>query len=158
MDMLDRDGTARRSRLYRTPAFPPGAGPDFVNAAMCLPWRGGPHALLSELHRIEAAFGRTRATRWEARRMDLDLIALDDLVVPDPATQASWAEMPVADASKIIPEELIIPHPRLAERPFVLVPMADVALDWVHPVTGRGLGDLLAALPAADRAEVVALD
>ena len=57
------------SRLYATPAFPAGAGPDFVNAAAALDWHGSAVDLLALLHEIEAALGRTRRTRWEARIM-----------------------------------------------------------------------------------------
>ena len=71
------------SRLYRTPCFPPGAGPDYVNAAFAadVPAELSPDAILSLLHRIEAEMGRTRETRWGMRTLDLDLIALGDAVL-----------------------------------------------------------------------------
>jgi 2-amino-4-hydroxy-6-hydroxymethyldihydropteridine diphosphokinase len=144
----------RASRLYRTPAFPPGAGPDFVNAAAALPWHGTAAALLAVLHRIEAAFGRTRRTRWEARMMDLDLLALGAQVLPDAATQIAWADLPAERAAAETPQTLILPHPRLAERGFVLVPLADVAPDWRHPLTGRRVAEMVAALPQAVRDEI----
>lgn len=144
----------RASRLYRTPAFPAGSGPDFVNAAVALDWGGTPEALLALLHGIEAEFGRTRNARWEARMMDLDLIALGARVLPDAATHARWAALPPERAAVEAPGELILPHPRLAERSFVLVPLADVAPDWRHPVTGRDVRRMLADRPAAERAEI----
>lgn len=144
----------RASRLFRTPAYPPGAGPDFVNAAAALPWRGTAAALLAALHRIEAAFGRTRGARWEARMMDLDLLALGAQVLPDAATQMAWADLPAERAAAETPPTLILPHPRLAERGFVLVPLADVAPDWRHPLTGRRVAEMVAALPAAVRDEI----
>jgi 2-amino-4-hydroxy-6-hydroxymethyldihydropteridine diphosphokinase len=146
------------SRLYRTPAFPPGSGPDFVNAALALDWDGSPEALLSLLHEIESAFGRTRATRWEARLIDLDLIALGDSVLPDAATQVHWAALPADRAAVDTPEQLIVPHPRLAERGFVLVPLADVAPDWRHPVTGRSVAQMLADRPPEERAAIRAIE
>lgn len=148
------DGPARHSALYATPAFPPGAGPDFVNAALRISWAGTAQALLARLHGIEARMGRVRTDRWAARIIDLDLIALGPQVHPDRATQTRWADLPPEAAGRETPEALILPHPRLAERPFVLVPAAEVAPDWVHPVTGRGLAAMLADLPAAARAEV----
>ncbi|MBF9057814.1 2-amino-4-hydroxy-6-hydroxymethyldihydropteridine diphosphokinase [Rhodobacterales bacterium HKCCSP123] len=146
------------SRLYRTPAFPPGSGPDFVNAVVALDWRDTPEALLSLLHKVEAAFGRTRTARWEARLMDLDLIALDDRVCPDAATQARWAALSPERAAVEAPGELILPHPRLAERSFVLVPLAEIAPDWRHPVTGHDVLQMLGDRPAEERAEIRPID
>jgi 2-amino-4-hydroxy-6-hydroxymethyldihydropteridine diphosphokinase len=147
-------GSVRASTLYTTPAFPPGAGPDFVNAVVAFDWDSTAEALLSLLHRIEAAFGRTRSARWEARLMDLDLIALGDAVLPDPATQADWAALPPGRAAVETPSELILPHPRLAERSFVLVPLAEIAPDWRHPVTGRDVAQMLADRPADERSKI----
>lgn len=148
----------RASRLYRTPAFPPGSGPDFVNAAVALDWTGTPEALLALLHDVEAAFGRTRTARWEARLMDLDLIALGAQVLPDAATQARWVDLPPERAAVETPGDLILPHPRLAERSFVLVPLAEIAPDWRHPVTGRDVRQMLADRPDGERAEIRPID
>ncbi len=151
-------GDVSASRLYHTPAFPAGSGPQFVNAAMRVAWRGDPEDLLAVLHGIEAEFGRTRAHRWEARVMDLDLIAFGDAVLPDAATRAEWAGLPPDVAATVVPDRLIVPHPRLAERAFVLVPLADVAPDWVEPTSGRSVRQMLAALPEADLAGVRPFD
>lgn len=147
----------RLSRLYRTPAFPPGSGPDFVNAAVALPWGDTPEALLALLHGIEASLGRTRRTRWEARIMDIDLIALGAEVRPDAQTQRRWRDLPLDQAAAQTPDRLILPHPRLAERSFVLVPLADIAPDWCHPLTGLSVSAMLAARPQSERDEVVPL-
>lgn len=144
----------KTSRLFRTPAFPAGSGPDYVNAAAGFRWSGTPEALLTLLHEIEAELGRVRAARWGARVIDLDLVALGDRVLPDGPTQAHWAALPPDRAAVELPDRLILPHPRLAERSFVLVPMADVAPDWRHPVTGLDIATMLAARPAAERAEI----
>ena len=147
-------GPNTMSRLFHTPAFPPGSGPQFVNAAVRITWSGTAEALLALLHEIEEEFGRTRAHRWEARVMDLDLIGLGDAILPDAATRDAWASLPPERAAKVVPDQLILPHPRLAERGFVLVPLADVAPDWVDPATGQSVAQMLAARPAEELAEI----
>ena len=145
------------SPFYQTPAFPAGAGPDFVNAAARIETTLAPDELLARLHAAEAELGRERRERWAARVIDIDLLAYGDLVLPDRATFRHWADLPLAEQMTRAPEGLILPHPRMQDRAFVLVPLADVAPDWRHPVLGRTVAEMLADLPAAARAEVRAL-
>lgn len=145
------------SRFYATPCFPAGTGPDYVNAALSLHSDLPPDAVLTLLHRIEASFGRERHARWAGRTLDLDLLAAGDLVRPDPATQDAWRALPADQQARQAPDRLILPHPRLQDRAFVLVPLADVAPDWVHPLTGQSVRQMLADLPANSREEVVPL-
>lgn len=126
-----------------------------MNAAAKFRWSDTPEALLDMLHDIEARLGRTRGARWAARVIDLDLIALDGEIRPDAATQAQWAALPPERAAVDLPDRLILPHPRLAERSFVLGPLADIAPEWCHPVTGLSVARMLAARPAPERADIV---
>ena len=71
------------SRFYRSPAFPAGSGPDYVNAAAVVAGEMAPEAALEALHRVEESLGRVRSRRWEARKIDLDLIAAGAAVLPD---------------------------------------------------------------------------
>ena len=127
------------SSLYRTSPkdCPPGT-PDFVNAAAALwpPPELTPEALLEELLKIEAEFGRRRGEARNApRTLDLDLIALGERTLCGPT--------------------LKLPHPRLAEREFVLAPLAELAPDWIPPGQSRSVSSLLRALPQAAEVEII---
>jgi 2-amino-4-hydroxy-6-hydroxymethyldihydropteridine diphosphokinase len=146
------------STFYRTPCFPPGAGPDYVNAAACLRCDMDPATLLARLHTIEAAFGREREARWGMRTLDLDLIAAGDRVSPDLETYDHWRTLPASEQARAAPDQLILPHPRVQDRAFVLVPLRDIAAHWRHPVLDRTVEEMCAALSPEVLAEIVVLE
>ncbi|MEE8279557.1 MAG: 2-amino-4-hydroxy-6-hydroxymethyldihydropteridine diphosphokinase [Alphaproteobacteria bacterium] len=126
----------KRSRWYKSAPLPPSDQPWFVNGVARVETALDPRDLLALLHRIERGMGRERADVNAPRVIDLDLLAYDDVVSDAPGGPA-------------------LPHPRLQERAFVLLPMAEIAPDWRHPATGRRVRDLIAALGAEQK--VVAL-
>ncbi len=142
------------SRFFNTPCFPAGAGPDYVNAAIEVGCDLTPQALLALLHQIEALYGRKRLQRWGMRTLDLDLIAVGDTVSPGPETHAAWRDLPIGEQKLRAPEELILPHPRMHERAFVLIPLADIAPHWRHPALGRSVTRMCDDLPGEVRREV----
>ena len=145
------------SRLYASPAFPSGAGPDFVNAAVRVESSEPPDTILARLHGIEAAFGRRRDRRWGPRTLDLDLIAAGDVILPDAATLRHWIDLPPDRQAKEAPGRLILPHPRLQDRAFVLKPLHDIAPQWRHPLTRLTVTEMLASLDPAALAATVPL-
>lgn len=125
-----------RSSFYRTePVDAPNSG-WFVNAVAAIRFPGGPLELLENCLAVEAKRGRKRILKNEPRTLDLDLLLLDDTVLED--------------------DNLTVPHPRLHERRFVLVPMVEIAPDVVHPVMKKTMRELLAACP--DEARVFLME
>lgn len=109
------------SPLYQTaPMGPP--QPDYLNACALLQVTHTPHGLLDILLTIERKFGRVRRERWGPRLLDLDLILYGQQIIETPVLQ--------------------VPHPRMRERAFVLVPLADIAPHWLDPLTGQRIQTL----------------
>ena len=145
------------SRFFRTPAFPKGSGPDFVNAALVVRAQGSANEILEKLHAIEHELGRVRETRWGQRTIDIDLIAVDQNILPDSKTFKKWQLLPFSQQTKIAPDQLVLPHPRMQDRAFVLAPMMDLCPDWIHPVIQKSVSQMYDVLNGQDKAEVMPL-
>jgi 2-amino-4-hydroxy-6-hydroxymethyldihydropteridine diphosphokinase len=135
LDALEARGIAvvARSSNWHSPAWPDPAAPAYINAVAEVATELAPRALLDLLHEVEAGFGRTRHIRWESRVLDLDLLDYRG----ERCTDAGGLE---------------VPHPRLADRAFVLLPLAEIAPDWREPGTARPIGTMIEDLPSDDRA------
>jgi 2-amino-4-hydroxy-6-hydroxymethyldihydropteridine diphosphokinase len=144
------------SRFWTTPAFPAGSGPDYANAVALVSCKVSAAELLQILHGIEADYGRDRTNgRWSARVLDLDLIAFDDMILPDATHLERWINLPLDQQKTSAPDQLILPHPRLQDRGFVLAPLAEILPQWRHPLTGRSVAQMLADLPDDALAEII---
>ncbi len=118
-----------QSSWYKTaPIGPP--QPDYLNGCALLQVQLTPQELLEVVLRIEKQFGRVRRERWGPRTLDIDLLLFDDLIIETPNLQ--------------------IPHPRMRERAFVLIPLAEIAPDWLDPVSGLAIAQLVKRLDCSD--------
>jgi len=143
IEALRRAGYAvvRFSPLYTTAPVGPADQPWFVNAVVELKVSlTDPEECLHRLHAIERAFDRRRTKRWQARSLDLDLLDWHGVVRPD---AAAWRQAVETTSAS---ENLVLPHPRLHLRRFVLQPLLDIAPAWRHPVLGRTAGEMVAAV------------
>jgi len=129
---LDRRGirTVRVSPWYRTAPVPVSDQPWYVNAVAEVMSALSADDLLAELHAVEAEFGRARSVPNAARPIDLDLLDFH-------------GEIAVGGRGRAI-----LPHPRMTERAFVLLPLADLAPQWRHPASGLPIRTLIENLPA----------
>ncbi|MDH6100807.1 2-amino-4-hydroxy-6-hydroxymethyldihydropteridine diphosphokinase [Anabaenopsis sp. FSS-46] len=111
------------SSWYKTAPVGGPEQPDYLNGCAILEVQLTPEQLLKTLQEIEQEFGRVRKERWGPRTLDLDVILFNDLILETP--------------------DLQIPHPRMRERAFVLVPLAEIAPEWIEPVTKETISQLL---------------
>ena len=137
--MLIGQGSGRiitASSLYKTSSWGAAGQPHYYNQAVIIETGLSPKKLLASLLEIEISMGRTRKKKWDNRIIDIDILFYDDLVLND--------------------ESLILPHPEIQNRRFALVPLAEIAPDEIHPVTGFSVTEMLKR--TKDRGTVIRLD
>jgi len=131
--VADIDVVAVSSVQQSRPVGGPAGQRDYLNAVVAILTTLGPRALLNTLRQIEQQLGRRRVERWGPRTIDLDLLLYDQQVIDE--------------------EDLVVPHPRMHQRRFVMEPLAEIAPGAMHPVLGRRADEILRDLPD-DVAEV----
>ncbi|MEC4814808.1 MAG: 2-amino-4-hydroxy-6-hydroxymethyldihydropteridine diphosphokinase [Scytonema sp. PMC 1069.18] len=115
-----------QSSWYKTAPVGGPSQPDYLNGCAILEVQLNPQKLLETLLQIEQEFGRVRQERWGPRTLDLDILLFDDLILETP--------------------DLQIPHPRMTQRAFVLVPLSEIAPDWIEPVSLEPISTLVQKL------------
>jgi 2-amino-4-hydroxy-6-hydroxymethyldihydropteridine diphosphokinase len=132
LNAADEVEVVRVSTFYRNPPLGPPDQPWYVNAVARLRTRLGAEELLRLLQQVEAAMGRVRGPRWGPRRLDLDLLLYNGELIFTP--------------------NLVVPHPEMHRRAFVLAPLVEIAPQAWHPVLQKSAGELLSELDPAERA------
>ena len=130
----DKTQVIKSSRLMLTKPMGPIDQPDYVNAAVIITTGLDPEQLMRHLHDIELQADRRRSIRWGPRTLDLDLLDYDGRICAGDG------------AGRGHQKPLVLPHPGIAEREFVLGPIAEIAPDWQHPVTAKTAAQMLSAL------------
>ncbi len=128
----------RRSQWYRTAPFGYLHQPPFLNGVIAVETAYPPAIVLGLCHAIEGAAGRRRQMRWGPRTLDLDLLAYNRV-----RSGAHWTVRGLGSRGAM---PMILPHPGIDARAFVLEPLREIAPHWRHPVTGRTPGEALRAL------------
>lgn len=130
--------SVEKSGLWQSPAWPDPSAPAYVNAVIRVETSLSPRELLAVLQQVETEFGRVRAERYASRTLDLDIVDYNGLILEG--------------------DGLTLPHPRLQDRAFVLLPLRDIAPEWTHPLTGNSVANLIATLDIDGIAETRKLE
>ncbi|NJR48975.1 MAG: 2-amino-4-hydroxy-6-hydroxymethyldihydropteridine diphosphokinase [Leptolyngbyaceae cyanobacterium CSU_1_3] len=132
LDRLPGISLIQRSHWYQNKAvtLTDTPQPDYLNGCALLKTTLTPSQLLHTLLDIETQFGRVRQERWGARTLDLDLLLFNDVILST--------------------DDLQIPHPRLSDRPFVLMPLVEIAPDWLEPLSGKTIAQLAQTIDPSD--------
>jgi len=125
------------SSFWESRSYPDRSQPNFINAVAEVQSELNPYQILLTLKNIEKKMGRKNSARWEKRVLDIDIISSGSIILPNSFEFNKWLKMPLHKQIKIKPYELILPHPRIQDRLFVLKPLDEVDPNWTHPVLNK---------------------
>ena len=135
------------STWYISSSFLDEREPKYVNVGIRLSTNLKPIELINLTSALEKKFGRIRQRRWEPRTCDIDILLCNQLILPSKARFKQWLTLDFSDQKKLVPNELILPHPRLQERTFFLKPLNDLQPNWIHPFLKTKAKEMLDSLP-----------
>ena len=125
----------QKSSLYQTAAWGLTDQADFINQVILLQTSLKPHEILEEIQAIEKAQGRERLITWGPRTLDLDILFIDQEIIQE--------------------SDLQVPHPHIQDRKFILIPLHEIAADWIHPVFKKSAKELLMETKDTSAVEII---
>ena len=131
------------SSFWESRSYPDKSQPNFINAVTEVHSELNPYQILHELKNIEKKMGRKNKTRWENRVLDLDILCAGSIILPNINVFNEWMKMPLQKQTEKQPNELILPHPRIQDRLFVLKPLNEIDPDWIHPILNKTTLELI---------------
>ena len=125
------------SSFWESKSYPNNNQPNFINAVSEVQSILNPYQTLCTLKKIEIILGRKVNCRWGSRVLDLDILAAGSLILPNLRIFNRWLKMPLQHQIQNQPNQLILPHPRIQDRLFVLKPLSEIDPSWIHPVLNK---------------------
>ena len=135
------------SKWYLSSSFVDNSEPRYVNVGIRFCTNLKPKELLNFTSDLEIKYGRKRQRRWEPRTCDIDILLCDQLILPSKQYFKKWLNLNFSDQIRLVPDELILPHPRLQDRTFFLKPLNDLQPEWIHPFLKVKAKEMLDSLP-----------
>ena len=143
-----------KSKFYSSLAFPNPQEPKYLNRCLEITVDFRADDVLTLLKQIEVKMGRREGTRWGSRSCDLDLLSFANQISPSSEVFNFWYKMPLEEQIIAKPNILLLPHPRLQDRAFVLKPLMEFAAEWTHPVLNASVKEMYHALSKEDQDSV----
>ena len=145
------------SKWYSSLSFLDEREPRYVNVGIELNTNLKPVELLNFTSGLENKYGRKRQERWGPRTCDIDILLCDQQILPSKLYFNKWLNLHLSDQIRLVPDELILPHPRLQERTFFLKPLNDLQPEWIHPFLKVKAKEMLDSLPSHELENIVDL-